>query len=204
MSEASVPSGAAAPGPTIMKLARTREDVALGDELVRHRMLSRVIHWTVALFFMVALMTGMPIWSPVFQWMAPLFGGLTVCRWLHAWSGVAFSVSTVVMVAHWFHDMKLVPHDLKFNLVGYMQFSSAEDPEIGKYNAGQKLFFWTAPAAMLVVLLSGIPLGGRRRSAPRCGRCASSSTTSGSSSGSSPSSGTSISAPPPSPEPSAR
>ena len=158
MSEASVPSGAAAPGPTIMKLARTREDVALGDELVRHRMLSRVIHWTVALFFMVALMTGMPIWSPVFQWMAPLFGGLTVCRWLHAWSGVAFSVSTVVMVAHWFHDMKLVPHDLKFNLVGYMQFSSAEDPEIGKYNAGQKLFFWTAPAAMLVVLLSGIPL----------------------------------------------
>ena len=158
MSEASVSRSTAVPGPSIMRVALRREDVAMGDELIRHRMISRVIHWVVALFFMVALLTGMPIFSPVFGWMATLFGGLGVCRWLHAWSGIAFSVASLVMIAHWFTDMKLVPHDLKFNLVQYMQFSAAEDPEIGKYNAGQKLFFWTIPAVTLIVLLSGIPL----------------------------------------------
>ena len=160
MSDASVPASAhpAAPGPSIMRLAVHREDVAVGDEIVRHRLLSRVIHWVVALFFMVALLTGMPIYSPVFGWMATLFGGLSVCRWLHAWSGIAFSAASLVMVLHWLSDMKLVPHDLKFNIVQYMQFTAAEDPEIGKYNAGQKLFFWTVPPVTLIVLLSGIPL----------------------------------------------
>ncbi len=158
MSEASVSRSPASPGPSIMRVALRREDVAVGDELIRHRMVSRVIHWVVALFFMVALLTGMPIFSPVFGWMATLFGGLGVCRWLHAWSGIAFSVASLVMIVHWFADMKLVPHDLKFNLVQYMQFSAAEDPEIGKYNAGQKLFFWTIPLVTLIVLLSGIPL----------------------------------------------
>ena len=158
MSELGVPGGTPVPGPTIMQLARDRENVAVGDEIVRHKLLSRLIHWTVAAFFMGALLTGMPIWSPVFGWMAPLFGGLSVCRWLHAWMGIAFSISTAVMTIHWLADMKLDAHDRKFNMIQYMKFSGAEDPEVGKYNAGQKLFFWAALVAMLVVLLSGIPL----------------------------------------------
>lgn len=158
MSELGVPGGTKAAGPTIMQLARDRENVAVGDEIVRHKLLSRFIHWTVAAFFMGALLTGMPIWSPVFGWMAPLFGGLSVCRWLHAWMGIAFSISTAVMTIHWLADMKLDAHDRKFNMIQYMKFSGVEDPDVGKYNAGQKLFFWSALIAMLVVLLSGIPL----------------------------------------------
>jgi formate dehydrogenase subunit gamma len=154
MSETSIPKAPAG----IVEVARDRENVAVGDELVRHKLLSRVIHWTVALFFMVTLLTGMPIWSPVFGWMAPLFGGLSVCRWLHAWSGIAFCAATLIMVVHWLSDMKLDAHDRKFNMIEYMKFSSAEDPEIGKYNAGQKLFFWSTPIAALLVLLTGIPL----------------------------------------------
>jgi formate dehydrogenase subunit gamma len=154
MSELGIPKAPAG----IVEVARDRENVAVGDELVRHKLLSRVIHWTVALFFMVTLLTGMPIWSPVFGWMAPLFGGLSVCRWLHAWSGIAFCAATLIMVVHWLSDMKLDAHDRKFNMIEYMKFSSAEDPEIGKYNAGQKLFFWSTPIAALLVLLTGIPL----------------------------------------------
>jgi formate dehydrogenase subunit gamma len=156
MSELGIPGGTNAPG--IVQVARDRENVAVGDELVRHKLSSRVIHWTVALFFMVTLLTGMPIWSPVFGWMATLFGGLSVCRWLHAWSGIAFCAATLVMVVVWLSEMKLDEHDRKFNMIEYMKFSSAEDPEIGKYNAGQKLFFWSTPIAALLVLLTGIPL----------------------------------------------
>lgn len=158
MSELGIPGGTPVSGPTIMDVARDRENVAVGSELVRHKLSSRIIHWTVAVFFLGALFTGMPIWSPVFGWMATLFGGLTVCRWLHAWMGVAFSAGMLVMFVHWLSDMKFDAHDRKFNVFEYMRFSAKEDPEVGKYNAGQKAFFWAALFAMLLVLLTGIPL----------------------------------------------
>jgi len=57
--------------------ARTKQDITVGDEVVRHRLSSRVIHWAVALFFFVALLTGLPIWTPLFGWVATLFVGST-------------------------------------------------------------------------------------------------------------------------------
>jgi hypothetical protein len=64
---------------------RGGEDIVVGDEIVRHRLATRVVHWVVALTFFLALFTGLPIWTPIFGWMASLFGGLHVVRWLHPW-----------------------------------------------------------------------------------------------------------------------
>ncbi len=102
------------PFDTAVVAARDREDVIVGNEIVRHRLVSRLIHWSVALTFFVSVFTGMPIWSPVFGWMAHLFGGLTVCRLLHPWM------------------------------------------DVGKYNGGQKLFFWAAGLGAVGLLLSGL------------------------------------------------
>ncbi|SRR2546427_4175394 len=158
MSELRIPGATSVAGPTAIQVARDREDVVVGNEIVRHRLSSRVIHWTVAVFFFGALFTGMPIWSPVFGWMASVFGGLSVCRWLHAWLGVAFSAAMLVMFVHWMKDMAFDASDRNFNVFEYVRFSDREDPDVGKYNAGQKFFFWMAAATMLVALLSGIVL----------------------------------------------
>jgi len=158
MSELRIPGASHAPGPSVMDVARDREDVLVGDEIVRHRLSSRVIHWTVAIFFFGALFTGMPIWSPVFGWMAFLFGGLSVCRWLHAWLGVAFAAASLIMFVHWMRDMAFDKADRRFNVFEYMKFTAKEDPEVGKYNAGQKFFFWAAAVGALALLLSGIVL----------------------------------------------
>jgi formate dehydrogenase subunit gamma len=158
MSELRIPGATHAPGPSVMEVARDREDVVVGDEIVRHRLSSRVVHWTVAVFFFGALFTGMPIWSPVFGWMAFLFGGLSVCRWLHAWLGVAFAAASLVMFVHWFRDMMFDKNDRRFNVLEYLKFSSKEDPNVGKYNAGQKFFFWAAALGAVALLLSGIVL----------------------------------------------
>ena len=158
MSELGIPGASHVPGPTIMDVARDREDVMVGDEIVRHKLSSRLIHWAVALFFVLACLTGMPIWSPVFGWMAYFFGGLSVCRWLHAWIGVAFAVASVIMLVHWASVMAFDAVDKKFSFSEYMRFKEATDPETGKYNAGQKFFFWAATVTMLVLLLTGIPL----------------------------------------------
>ena len=136
------------------------ENTVHEGKLVRHGTAARVIHWTVAVFFVVALITGMPIWSPVFGWMAYLVGGLQVCRWLHPWAASAFFLMTLVMWVHWHRDMKLEEQDkgwLGPKLIEYLRFTG-EDPNVGKYNGGQKLFFWAAILDALVLLLSGIVL----------------------------------------------
>jgi len=141
--------------------ARRAENIVVGEEIVRHRFASRAIHWTVALFFFLALFTGLPIWTPIFGWMAHLFGGLSVCRWLHAWAGLLFFGAIGVMFVHWLGEMRLEPKDREWlrprKIVAYMKFEG-DDEDVGKYNGGQKLFFFAAALGAVGLLLSGVIL----------------------------------------------
>jgi formate dehydrogenase subunit gamma len=141
--------------------ARHTEDVVVGGEIVRHRLASRVIHWAVALFFFLALFSGLPIWTPLFGWMASLFGGLTVCRWLHPWAGLLFFASIAVMFVHWLDDMRLEPSDRRWlrprTIAAYMRHEDVVSDE-GKYNGGQKLFFFAGAFGAVGLLLSGVVL----------------------------------------------
>ena len=50
-------------------------------ELGRHPVYTRVLHWTVALFFFLALFTGFGIYLPwLFRWFSPIFGGGQLSR----------------------------------------------------------------------------------------------------------------------------
>lgn len=141
-------------------VARDKEDVLVGEEIVRHKLSSRVIHWSTAVTFFVSVLTGMPIWTPVFGWMAPLFGGLSVCRALHPWAGVTFFIASAVMFLDWLHDMHMSPEEKKGwwgpKLIRYMRWEVEEGAEVGKYNGGQKFFFWTAGLGAVGLLLSGL------------------------------------------------
>jgi formate dehydrogenase subunit gamma len=139
-------------------VARDHENVVVGNEIVRHRLASRLIHWSVALSFFVSLMTGLPIWTPIFGWMAAFFGGLHVCRWLHPWAGTAFVLVSLLQFVHWLGDMRLEPGERDW--LGpaawrYLKYQG-DDSEVGKYNGGQKLFFFAASLGALGLLLSGL------------------------------------------------
>jgi formate dehydrogenase subunit gamma len=147
-----------APMDSAIVVARNREDVVVGSEIVRHRLFSRIVHWTVALTFVLGALTGMPIWTPVFGWMAYLFGGLTVCRVLHPWLGIAFFVATLVQFFEWISDMGLEPWEKDWvgpRLTRYMRYEE-DDPRTGKYNGGQKLYFWAVSLGAVGLLLSGL------------------------------------------------
>jgi len=124
--------------------AQTREDIVVGNEIVRHNSYSRLVHWTVALTFFLCLFTGMPIWTPVFGWMAHLVGGMTVARVIHPWAGVAFFIVSFAMFVQWISDMHFGSDEkgwLGSRLVQYMRYQT-DDSNTGKYNGGQKLYFW--------------------------------------------------------------
>ena len=147
-----------APMDSAVVVARNREDIIVGNEIVRHRLASRLIHWTVALTFVVSALTGMAIWTPIFGWMAHLFGGLTVCRLLHPWAGIAFVLAAIVQFFEWFSDMRVEPWERDWfgpRALRYMRYE-ADDPRTGKYNGGQKLYFWAVGLGAIGLLLSGL------------------------------------------------
>lgn len=140
--------------------ARTVEDVVVGQAIVRHRLASRLIHWSVAFFFFVCLLSGLPIWTPVFGGMAGLLGGLSVCRVLHPWAGLLFFASALGMFVHWEREMRLEPKDREWlgpKALRYMSFQE-HDPDVGKYNGGQKLFFFAVSLGAVGLLASGLVL----------------------------------------------
>ena len=55
------------------KLGRT---VVHPGEVLRHSVYTRVVHWGMALFFILALLSGFALFTPWFyKFLAPLFGG---------------------------------------------------------------------------------------------------------------------------------
>ncbi|HVP61632.1 MAG TPA: formate dehydrogenase subunit gamma [Myxococcaceae bacterium] len=140
-------------------LAQGQEDLVVGDELVRFRYYTRVVHWGVALTFFVCLFTGLPIWTPIFGWLAALFGGLQVCRWLHPWTGIAFAVFALLQFVHWAGEMRLSAADKRFtaNFLAYLRWET-HDEDTGKYNGGQKVLFWLSTLASLGLLVTGVVL----------------------------------------------
>jgi formate dehydrogenase subunit gamma len=150
---------AASAAPAIVR-ARREEDVSTGDHLVRHRLASRRVHWSVASFFFLSLASGLPIWTPVFGWLAGPFGGLQVCRWLRPFAGILFFVSSLFMFVLWVGDMRLEPRDWEWVGPRALRYMRNEDihEDTGKYNGGQKLFFYTVALGAVGLLLSGIVL----------------------------------------------
>jgi formate dehydrogenase subunit gamma len=120
--------------------------------LERHGFASRVIHWTVAGTFMLCLFSGLPIWTPVFGWLGKLFGGLAMCGWLHPLFGAAFFGSSFVMFVHWVSEMKLDAADWRWLK------SRGKETDVGKYNGGQKAFFFLTALGALGLFASGFVL----------------------------------------------
>lgn len=140
--------------------ARQGENVTVGDEIVRHRRASRIIHWSVALTFFLSLVSGMPIWTPLFGWMAALVGGLSVARVIHPYAGSLFFIASVVQFFHWLGDMHFQSDEKgawkPSKLMAYMRWDEEPNEEGGKYNPGQKVFFFAVCLGALGLLLSGL------------------------------------------------
>ena len=142
--------------------ARSRDNIIVGGEIIRHRRATRLIHWTVALTFFIALFSGMPIWTPLFGWMAAFVGGLEVARVIHPYAGVAFVIASVFQFVHWLGDMAFGESERGWwrpsVMLGYMRWENEPAWEGGKYNGGQKMFFWAVCLGAVGFLVSGIPM----------------------------------------------
>jgi formate dehydrogenase subunit gamma len=132
------------------------------NRIVRYNFQERLVHAAVGLSYLYLLLTGLAFWTPALYWLAIVLGGGYLSGLLHPWVGVFFSGTVIVMWAAWRRDMKATPEDVEWrrSLVRYIKNEDAHVPPIGRFNYGQKQFFWLMVIAGAALLLSGLVLWG--------------------------------------------
>lgn len=144
------------------EFARFGRTVVRRGELLRHPVYTRVLHWLVAISFVLALLSGFAIYSPwLYRWLSPLFGGGPMTRFLHPWFGLFFDIFFLFQFLNWFAPMAWTSSDSKFvrHIKEYATNTEALEPaETGFFNGGQKLYFWLIVASAVLFLLTGILL----------------------------------------------
>jgi formate dehydrogenase subunit gamma len=132
------------------------------DELLRHPVYTRVLHWSVATFFILALLSGFAIYSPwLFHWITPMFGGGPSTRLLHPWFSLGFVAVFALQLLNWLQPMSWTGDDSRWmrRLKQYVSNTEKLEPEyVDFFNAGQKAYFWAIVGSALLFLISGIPM----------------------------------------------
>lgn len=144
------------------KFSRHGQTVVHRGELLRHPVYTRVLHWTVAISFILSLLSGFAIYSAwLFRWLTPLFGGGPMTRFLHPWFGLAFTIAFFFQFLNWFAPMHWKPADSRWmrRIRGYVSNKEkVEAKDVGFFNAGQKLYFWTIALTAVLFLITGLLL----------------------------------------------
>ena len=132
-----------------------------GNEMVaRYTLAERINHWIGAAAYVYALITGLAFWSPYFYWLAAVVGGGPVARFWHPWLGVVFALSLFWTFKEWHGDMRIDEGDRAWAraIPHYIRNEDEKLPSTGRFNYGQKLFFWGIFYSVILLLLSGVVL----------------------------------------------
>ena len=132
------------------------------DELLRHPLFTRLLHWWVAFFFLLALLSGFAVYTPwLYRWLTPIFGGGPLTRLLHPWFSLGFVVCFSLQLLNWVLPMSWTSADSRWirRIRAYVTNAEGLEPEdVGFFNGGQKLYFWAIVVSALVFLISGFPM----------------------------------------------
>jgi len=124
-----------------------------GKRIYVFTLFKRTVHWLAALAFVLLIPTGLMI-----LYGEALGGGSLIrgARFVHDIATVLFAVSVVPMFLFWFVNMLPTWDDVKWLVIagGYLSKKKRETPA-GKFNAGQKLWFWVATLGGITMILTG-------------------------------------------------
>lgn len=134
------------------------DDTERRDTVVRYTANERTNHWIVAIAFVLAALSGLALFHPALFWLASLFGGGPWTRILHPLIGLLMALAFVFLAATVWRDNRMQDRDWQWLRRMKDVINNREErlPEVGRYNAGQKLLFFVMVICMLGLLLSGI------------------------------------------------
>jgi formate dehydrogenase subunit gamma len=126
--------------------------------ILRYTAAERTTHWLVAMAFVLAALSGLALFHPALFGLSGLFGGGPWTRILHPYLGLLMLVIFLVLAADVAAANRMQPRDWAWLRRYRDVVNNREDrlPEVGRYNAGQKLVFYVVVVCLAGLLLSGV------------------------------------------------
>jgi Cytochrome b subunit of formate dehydrogenase len=114
------------------------------DRVVRYTFVERLVHWLAGLSYLYLLLSGLALFTPYLYWIAAVLGGGPTVRFWHPWVGLIFIVGLVLMQLLWRQDMGFTEDDRRWiaDARDYIENRDERLPPAGRFNAGQKQFYW--------------------------------------------------------------
>ncbi|NPT38792.1 formate dehydrogenase subunit gamma [Paraburkholderia xenovorans] len=134
------------------------KDVKGNSLIVRYTPNERTNHWITAITFVLLALSGLAMFHPAMSWLYAIFGGGQWTRILHPFVGCVMFLSFLILALRFWHHNYLDKADIQWmkQIDDVLNNREEKLPAIGKYNAGQKLLFFTMVICLLLLLASGI------------------------------------------------
>ncbi len=129
-------------------------------DLKRYTASERVNHWIIGMCFILLALSGLAFFHPAFFPLTSLFGGGVWARILHPYIGVVLAISFLLIFMRFHRLNVMTDRDWQW-LRRIREMANGDDhnmPEQGKYNGGQKLFFWVQGICILLLFITGLML----------------------------------------------
>ncbi len=128
------------------------------DEVQRYTFAERAYHWINAIAYTYLMLTGLAIFTPLAYWLAYVLGGPATIRYWHPWIGLIYLATIFWMHRMWKRDMQKIPEDERWskNIRAYAENRDELMPPQGRFNAGQKQFWWVMLYCTFILLITGI------------------------------------------------
>ena len=119
---------------------------------------ARANHWLTAISLVLLALSGLAMFNPSLFFLTALFGGGQWTRAVHPWIGVVLFFSFAGLFFRFFRLNLWRSYDTTW-LADVRDVLTAHEerlPDVGKYNAGQKLVFWAMSFLIIVLIVSGV------------------------------------------------
>lgn len=128
------------------------------DRIQRFTWQERIMHWYTAATYLYAGLSGLALFTPYMYWLASVLGGGPTIRFWHPILGIGFVIGILWMHHTWSQDLKLDEDDRVWleNVKYYITNQDEKLPPQGKYDAGQKVYYWLMLIASVFLILTGL------------------------------------------------
>jgi len=130
------------------------------SQIVRYAPGTRITHWLVAISFVLVALSGLAMFYPPLFGLSGLFGGGDTMRAVHPWIGIFMVMVFLILAGKLHRDMRIQQRDRQWlRQINDVAANREENlPEVGRYNAGQKLVYLVALLSLIVMLFTGLEI----------------------------------------------
>jgi len=119
---------------------------------------ARINHWITAVSLVLLALSGLSLFHPSLYFLTGLFGGGQITRAIHPWIGVVLFFSFLGLFIRFWRANLWIADDGTWlaRLKDVLTKHDDRLPEVGKYNAGQKMVFWGQSLLIIIMIISGV------------------------------------------------